>query len=141
MITPGEGNFFSSGPVVVALSFSGTLEFCGKKINAQVIAAAVYLLSHVQLFVTLWTVAHQAPLSMGFSRQGCWSRLPFPSPGDLPDPGIETTFPVSPALSSRFFMTEPPGKPLHDTLDQLTRISGRRDPIITPLVILMYNKG
>ena len=54
--------------------------------------------SRVQLFVTLWTVAHQAPLSMGFSRQGYWSGLPFPSPGDLPDPGIESTSPATPAL-------------------------------------------
>ena len=45
--------------------------------------------SHVQLFATPWTVAHQAPLSMGFSRQEYWSGLPFPSPGDLPNPGIE----------------------------------------------------
>ena len=53
------------------------------------------LLSHVRLFVTLWTVAFQAPLSMGFSRQEYWSGLPSPSPGDLPDLRIE---PVSPAL-------------------------------------------
>ena len=46
-------------------------------------------LSHVRLFATLWTVAYQAPPSMGFSRQEYWSGLPFPSPGDLPDPGIE----------------------------------------------------
>ena len=52
-------------------------------------------LSHVRLFVTPWTVAHQAPLSMGFSRQEYWSGLPFPSPGDLSNPGIE---PTSPAL-------------------------------------------
>ena len=45
--------------------------------------------SHVQLFETLWTVAHQAPLSMGFSRQEYWSELPCSPPGDLPDPGIE----------------------------------------------------
>ena len=55
----------------------------------------VKLLSHVQLFATLWTVAYQAPQSMGFSRQEYWSGLPFPSPGDLPIPGIE---PGSPAL-------------------------------------------
>ena len=55
-----------------------------------------------------WTVVHQAPLSMGFSRQEYWSGLPFPSPVDLPDPGIE---PSSPALSGRFFTAEPPGKP------------------------------
>ena len=48
-----------------------------------------YALSRVGLFATLWTVAYQAPLSMGVSRQGYWSGLPFPSPGDLPDPGIE----------------------------------------------------
>ena len=57
---------------------------------------------------TLWTVAQQAPLSMGFSRQECWSEPPFPSPGDLPEPGIEL---VSPALAGGFFTTEPPGKP------------------------------
>ena len=59
-------------------------------------------------FVTPWTVARQAPLSMGFSRQGYWRGLPFPPPGDLSNPGIE---PVSPALAGRFFTTEPPGKP------------------------------
>ena len=48
-------------------------------------------LSHVRLFVTLWTVTRQAPLSMGVSRQECWSGLPFPPPGDLPHPGIEPT--------------------------------------------------
>ena len=52
--------------------------------------------------------SHQVPLSMGFPRQEYWSGLPFPSPGDLPDPGIK---PKSPALAGRFFTTEPPGKP------------------------------
>ena len=52
-------------------------------------------LSHVRLFATPWTAAYQAPLSMGFSGQEYWSRLPFPSPGDLPDPGIK---PGSPSL-------------------------------------------
>ena len=60
------------------------------------------------LFATPWTVAYQAPLSMGFSRQEYWSGLPFPSSGDLPNPGIEQG---SPALAGRFFTTEPPGKP------------------------------
>ena len=63
------------------------------------------LLSCVQLFATLWTIAHQAPPSMGFSRQEYWSGLPFPSPGELPDPGIETTSLNSPALADRFFTT------------------------------------
>ena len=60
------------------------------------------------LFANLWTVPHQASLSMGFSRQECWSGLPFPFPGHLPDPQIK---PVSPALQGSF-TTEPPGKPL-----------------------------
>ena len=55
-------------------------------------------------FATLWTVAHQAPLSLGFPRQEYWSGLPLLPPGDLPDPGIE---PVSPALADRLFTTEP----------------------------------
>ena len=59
--------------------------------------------SHVQLFVTLWTVAHWAPLSMGFSRQEYWSGLPCPPPGDLPDPEIEPTSLTSPALAGGFF--------------------------------------
>ena len=61
--------------------------------------------SHVQLFGTLWTVALQAPLSTGFSRQEHWCGLPFSSPGGLPDPEIEPTSPASPALASRFFTT------------------------------------
>ena len=65
-------------------------------------------LSHVGLFATPQTVACQAPLFMGFSRQEYWSGVPFPSPGDLPDPRIE---PMSSALSGRFFSSEPPGKP------------------------------
>ena len=59
-------------------------------------------------YVTPWTVARQAPLSMGFSRQEYGSGLPFPSPGDLPNPGIE---PGSPALQAEALSSEPPGKP------------------------------
>ena len=62
-------------------------------------------LSCVLLFVTLWTAAHQAPLSMGFSRQEYWSGLPCPPPGDLPNPGIEPVSLMSPALAGRFFTT------------------------------------
>ena len=61
-------------------------------------------LSHVLLFETPWTVAYQAPMSMGFSRQECWSGLPFPSPGYLPDPGFE---PRSPALQADALLSEP----------------------------------
>ena len=70
----------------------------------------VQLLSCVRLFVTPWTVARQAPLSIEFPRQEYWSELPFPSPGNLPHPGIGPISPVSPALAGRFFTTEPPGK-------------------------------
>ena len=67
--------------------------------------------SHVQLVATLWTVALQAPLSKGFSRQEYWSGLLCPSPGDLPDPGTELTSLMSPALAGGFCTTDPPGKP------------------------------
>ena len=70
----------------------------------------VYVFSHVQLFVTPWTVAHQAPLSMEFPRPEYWSELPFPTPGDLPNPGIEPQSLVSAALVCRFFTTASPGK-------------------------------
>ena len=67
----------------------------------------------VQLFETLWSVAYQASPSMGFSRQEYWSWLPFPSPGDLPNPGVE---PTSAALASGFFTPEPPGKHLSSNI-------------------------
>ena len=70
-----------------------------------------WLVSCVQLFMTSWTVAHHAPLFIEFSWQEYLVRLPFPTPGHLPDPGIEPMSPVSPALTGRFFTTEPPGKP------------------------------
>ena len=78
-------------------------------LNQYVLAATnhVLMLSCVRLFATPWTIAHQAPLSMGFSRQEHWSGLSFPSPGDLPNPGIEL---LSPALAGGFFSTAPPGK-------------------------------
>ena len=66
-------------------------------------------LSRVRLFATPWTVAYQASPSMGFSRQEYWSGVPLPSPGDLPDPGIE---PGSPALEADALTSEPPGKML-----------------------------
>ena len=68
------------------------------------------LLICVRLFMTPWSVAHQAPLSMGLSRQEYWSELPFPPPGDLSDPGIEPRSPRIPVLAGRFFTTKPPGK-------------------------------
>ena len=66
------------------------------------------MLNFVGLFVAPWTVAHQAPLAMEFSRQEYWGGAPFPCPGDLPDPGIES---MSLALAGRFLTTKPPRKP------------------------------
>ena len=71
----------------------------------------VCVLSRVQFFATPWTVSRQVPLSMEFSRQEYWSGLPFPSPGNLPDPGIEPKSLASPALAGGFFTTAPPGEP------------------------------
>ena len=68
-------------------------------------------LSRVRIFATPRTVAYLAPPSMGFSRQDYRGGLPFPSPGDLPNPGCEPASPVAPALAGGFFTTEPPGKP------------------------------
>ena len=84
-------------------------------------------LSRVRLFATIWTVAYQAPPSMEFSMQEYWSGLPFPSPGDLPDPGIE---PRSPALQAEDTLSsEPPGKPLkHSKADQAQFIVGITAP-------------
>ena len=70
-------------------------------------ATMCILLSHMSDFVTPWTVAHQAPLSKGFSRQEYWSGLPFPPLGDLPNPGIKPMSPVAPASPGRFITTEP----------------------------------
>ena len=77
-------------------------------VRGLVFFVVVCSLSHIWLFATPWTVACQARLSMGFSRQEHWSGLPFPSPGTLPNPGIE---PVSPVLAGGFFTIEPSGKP------------------------------
>ena len=80
-------------------------------INIHTCACMLSCFSCVQLFATLWTVALQAPQSMGFSRQEYWSGLPRPPPGDLPDPGVK---PTSPALQAGFFFTaEPLGQPLN----------------------------
>ena len=76
-------------------------------------------------FATLWTVAHQAPLTMEFPRKEYWIGLPFPSPGDLPDPGTE---PTSPALAGGFFTTEPPGKPMEEYYAQMRTTGINRQP-------------
>ena len=83
-----------------------------------------YVLSHfsrVRLFATLWTVAHQAPLSMGFSREELWSGLPYPPPGDLPSPGIE---PRSPTLLVGSLQSELPGKSKNSGVGSLSLLQG-----------------
>ena len=77
------------------------------------VCVCVKLFSRIRCFGTPWTVAHQAPLSLEFPRQEYWSRLSFPSPGDVPDPGIE---PISSLSAGRFFTTEPPGKPNQNSM-------------------------
>ena len=77
-------------------------------------------LSRVQLFLTLWTATYHAPLSMRFSRQEYLSGVPFPSPGDPPDPGIESR---SPALQVDALPSEPPGKPYKTWLNEGKRLN------------------
>ena len=79
------------------------------------------VLSHVQLLVSPWTVAHQAPLSMGILRQEYWSGLPCPPPGALPNPGIESW---SPALQMDSLLSEPPGKPSNPGVGSLFLLQG-----------------
>ena len=82
-------------------------------IHKSVKKVKVTSLSRVLLFAIPWTVVYQASQSVGFSGQVSWSGLPFPSPGDLPDPGIELS---SPALQADALPSEPPGKPDTDVL-------------------------
>ena len=88
--------------------------FCYHWYSDFIVLTACMLIcfSRVQLVATPWTVAHQAPLSMGLSKQEYWSGLPCSSPGDLPDPGVEPPSPESPALAGEFFTTKPSGKPI-----------------------------
>ena len=80
--------------------------------HGRLAVVVVWFLSHTQLFASPWTVARQSPLLIGFPRQEYWSGLPFPSPGDLPDPGIKPVF----FIAGGFFTTEPSGKPTHSRL-------------------------
>ena len=96
---------------------------CPSPLNNIIIVVCVCAqsLSHVQLFGPPWTPTHQTPLSMEFSRQEYWNGLPFPTPGDLPDPGMKPLSLMSPALASGFFITAPPGKPqYHDYFTSFT---------------------
>ena len=79
--------------------------------------------------MTPWTVVCQAPLSLGFFKQEYWLGLPFPPPGDLPNPGIVITSPGSPALAGRFSATEPPGKPMTCLRSHKQKLEPKADPL------------
>ena len=96
---------FLTGEPLGKLCPSGSQEQTASYFCLPVCMCVCCLFSRVQLFVTLWTLAHQAPLSMGFSRQEYWNGLPRPPPGDLPDPGIEPSSLLSPASAGGFFTT------------------------------------
>ena len=100
-----ESQFLSQLPNTYSFAPDSSIHYHpkSKRVHAQ-------SLIHAQLFLTPWTVACQAPLSVEFSRQEYWSELSFPSAGDLPDSGIK---PASPALIGRFFTAEPQGRPRH----------------------------
>ena len=111
----GDGNIGGlSGDLIVGklsklphpeLSFMRFLKSCWQMQNTKLLADVCSRLSHIWLFATLWTVAHQAPLSMAFSRQEYWSGLPSPPPEDLPYPQMEPASLMSPALAGGFFTT------------------------------------
>ena len=116
------------------LPFYGPLEFASEADGTKTVTLGkdysikvkVKSLSPVQLFAVPWTVVYQASLSMGFSRQEYWSGLPFPSPGDLPNPGVE---PRSPALQADALPSKPPGKPLSNIM--LRKTPAQQDDICT----------
>ena len=83
------------------------------------------------LLATPWTVALQAPLSTGFASQEYWSGLPFPSPGDLPNQGIE---PALPAVGGRFFTTEPSRKPLHT--NRIAKTGRKENNLVIPRIVM-----
>ena len=95
-------------------------DFATKQQQLQLLCAQLF--SRIQLFAAAWTIALQAPLSMEFSSQEYWSELPFPSPSDLPDPGIELGSLVSPTLARGFFIIVPPGKPIITTTTILINV-------------------
>ena len=103
-VGPFPGDFPNSGIELVSPALAG--EFFTTEPRRK--WSELKSLSRVWLFATQWTVAYQASLSMRFSRQEYWSGLPFPSPGDLPNPGIK---PRSPTLKADALTSEPPGKP------------------------------
>ena len=114
-VSPRRGEYYSVSTFVFPLinrkstySVKSTPSQEGQSFEHNIFVKS---LSRVWLFAIPWTAVYQASLSLGFSRQEYWSGLPFPSPGDLPDPWIE---PRSPALQADVLTSEPPGKPCLD---------------------------
>ena len=105
--------------LIICLAMQG-MRVCSlvSELRSQCVCVCALLLSHVQLFVTPWTVDCQASLSMEFSRQEYWSGLPFLPPGNLPDPGIDPASPASTALAGRFSTAVPPGKSIRSHKSQ-----------------------
>ena len=115
-IQPSHPLLSPSPPAVNLSQHQGLIQWVSSShLVAKVLSHSceqVKLLSHVQLFVTPWTIAHQAPPSMEFSKQEYWSGLAFPPPGDLPNPGIK---PGSPALRADALISELPGNPIWES--------------------------
>ena len=103
--------------------------------SGHIILCMLSRFSHVRLFATLLTAALQTPLSIGFSRQEYWSELPIPPPGDLPNPGIRRTSPMSPALAGGFFTTSTTWDVPHIVLMELNTRS-TEDALIQMVVAL-----
>ena len=121
-----EATCFTDEAVYPILSTlcSGTLAKIAETVLI-VLKHAVLCRSVTSASATLWTVVSQAPLTAGFSQQEYWSGWPFPSPGDLPNPGIKPASPASPALAGRLFTTEPPRKPSGSEEGSLRRVFQR----------------
>ena len=90
-----------------------------QRLGNHLCACVLSHISPIRLCATSWTIAHQAPLSMGFPRQEYWSGLPCPSPGDLPNPGVEPVSLMSPALADRFFTTSATWEALGTTFKKI----------------------
>ena len=89
--------------VVLIYNINATVNIQVMVLYPGKMCVSLQLLSHVQLFMTPWTVAHQSPLYMEILQEKYWSGLPCPPPGDLPDPGLKPVSLMSPALTSEFF--------------------------------------
>ena len=95
--------------------------------SLQTLCMKVKSLSHARLFLSPWTIAYHTPPSMGFSRQEYWNGLPFPSPGSLPNPGIE---PGSPELQTDTLLSEPQGSPVYGVWKRKKHIESTQNRLV-----------